>query len=79
MTAAEQWREQALCAQTDPIIFHPEPGRSPAVAKRICMACPVRRACKDHALAAPEWWGVWGGLAQNERRRIIRRRRAQAA
>ncbi|MFJ1647936.1 WhiB family transcriptional regulator [Streptomyces sp. NPDC088258] len=75
MTTAP-WRADALCAETDPELFHPEPGQSAAEAKRICMACPVRRECRDHALATAQWWGVWGGLGQRERRRLIQQQRA---
>ncbi|WP_078878724.1 WhiB family transcriptional regulator [Streptomyces sp. NRRL B-24720] len=76
---SERWREDALCRQTDPNLFHPAPGCSPAPAKRTCMACPVRPECLDYALDTRQHWGVWGGLDQNELRRLNRARRAQAA
>jgi WhiB family redox-sensing transcriptional regulator len=73
------WHDQGICATTDPAIFYPEPGASDAPALEICAGCPIRRTCLQHALTAPEWHGVWGGVSQNERRRLIRARQAQAA
>lgn len=71
------WRAEALCAQTDPEAHYPEAGGTAVPAKRTCMACPVRRQCLDHAINAEETWGVWGGLGQQELRRLIRARRAE--
>ena len=44
------------------------PRRAP---RPICAACPVREACLEHALAVREKHGVWGGLTERERRRVI--------
>ncbi|MGW4631001.1 WhiB family transcriptional regulator, partial [Streptomyces rubiginosohelvolus] len=38
------WQERALCAQTDPESFFPEKGGSTREAKKVCLACEVRRA-----------------------------------
>lgn len=65
-----EWARDGLCAQTDPEVFFPEKGQSSAAAKRICVACPVRSACLDAALARRERFGVWGGLSERERRRL---------
>jgi WhiB family redox-sensing transcriptional regulator len=67
------WRGDALCAQTDPEAFFPEKGQSPAAAKRVCRACPVRLPCLALALATNERHGVWGGLSEQERHRVRRR------
>ncbi|RAJ54894.1 WhiB family redox-sensing transcriptional regulator [Streptomyces sp. KhCrAH-43] len=72
-----EWRESALCAQTDPESHYPEAGCSTAPAKRTCMACPVRRDCLEHAIQAEEQHGIWGGVGQQELRRLIRARRAE--
>lgn len=64
------WHDQALCAQTDPEIFHPEVGRSALEAKRICAACPVQPECRAYAIGRPELLGVWGGLTARQRRRL---------
>ena len=78
MTAAaavptdEQWREQALCAQADTgDVFFPEKGSSTADAKAICRRCPVTTDCLEYALANDERFGVWGGLSERERRRLV--------
>lgn len=39
-------------------------------AAAICAGCPLRPACADHALSAPEDRGTWGGLTAHQRRRI---------
>ncbi|MYX14448.1 hypothetical protein GTY67_13680 [Streptomyces sp. SID8374] len=48
--AHDTWREDALCRQTDPELFMPDVGGTAAPAKRICLACPVRRPCLDYAV-----------------------------
>ena len=37
-------------------------------AKSVCAACPVQVQCLEHAVAADERYGIWGGLNQDERR-----------
>lgn len=63
--------DDALCAQTDPNLFFPEPGHTTqaSAAKRICVACPITVECLELALAIPrvEDYGVWGATAQKER------------
>ncbi|TXS44948.1 WhiB family transcriptional regulator [Streptomyces sp. or43] len=55
----------------------PDVGGSTRDARRTCMACEVRPQCLDYAVQAGEQWGVWGGLGQQELRRLIRARRAE--
>jgi WhiB family redox-sensing transcriptional regulator len=66
------WRERALCAQTGPELFFPEAGGSTRDAKRICGACEERAECLEYALTHDERFGVWGGLSEEERRRLRR-------
>ncbi|EOM77933.1 WhiB family transcriptional regulator [Rhodococcus rhodnii] len=66
------WMEHGVCAQTDPEAFFPEPGETGIGAKRVCLGCPVRTECLDHALANDERFGIWGGLTALQRRRIQR-------
>ena len=75
------WRDWGRCRSLDPAIFHPDEGDDAlaAEAKAICAPCPVRAACLDHALAARENEGIWGGLTARERRRLVRRHRRLAA
>lgn len=80
--ADDQWRDQALCRDTDPDLFFPVGTTGLALiqvehAKRVCGQCSVSRACLDFALATNQDSGIWGGLAEEERR-VIRRERAAA-
>ena len=66
------WMASALCAQTDPEIFFPEPGVSNKDAKETCMACEVRPECAEYtAEVDAEYgiWGVWAGKSVEERQR----------
>jgi WhiB family redox-sensing transcriptional regulator len=75
------WRDKGRCRGVDPEIFYPpeDDEEAAAPAKAICEACPVREACLEHAIARREHLGVWGGLTERERRRLIRRRRRLAS
>jgi len=41
-------------------------------AKSICAICPVRIECLEYALRTKEPHGIWGGLNELERRRLVR-------
>jgi WhiB family redox-sensing transcriptional regulator len=71
------WRLSALCRDVDPTLFFPPPGESQKQVKAICAQCPVQAECLLHALNNREYWGVWGGLSERERR-TLRRRRGKA-
>jgi WhiB family redox-sensing transcriptional regulator len=71
----EAWRQNALCAETDPEAFYPEKGGSTREAKRVCVGCPVRLQCLEYALGNDERFGIWGGLSERERRRLRMARR----
>jgi len=43
-------------------------------AKRVCGACPVRAECLDWAVETRQDAGVWGGLTENERAELLRKR-----
>lgn len=72
---AYDWRRRAACtaADVDPGIFYPV-GQGPRAlddqdkAKVTCARCPVKAACLQHALTAPEEHGIWGGFDEVERR-----------
>ena len=69
-SADDEWRLDALCAETDPEAFFPEKGGSTREAKRVCTGCEVRAECLEFALTNDERFGIWGGLSERERRRI---------
>ncbi|WP_063829734.1 WhiB family transcriptional regulator [Streptomyces violaceorubidus] len=77
-TPAPNW-DRALCAQTDPALFFPE-GRGGQItnaieaAKRVCRRCPIRTACLEWAVASDQRFGVWGGLDEQERQTLGRKR-----
>jgi WhiB family transcriptional regulator, redox-sensing transcriptional regulator len=73
---AWEWQVQAACRGRADLFFtgSDERGRlraeREASAKQVCMTCPVRAECLEHALAVPEEYGVWGGLGELERARL---------
>lgn len=71
----DDWREGAVCAQTDPEAYFPIKGGSARPAKQVCAVCPVTTECLEDALATDERYGVRGGLSARERRPLLRQRR----
>ncbi|CRK53529.1 Transcriptional regulator WhiB [Rhodococcus sp. RD6.2] len=72
-----EWQMRAACRSTDSAVFFPPTGEGlrarrlrESKAKAVCGRCPVRRACLEQALAVGEPYGVWGGLAESERRAV---------
>lgn len=55
--------DAALCAQTDPDAWFPEPGGVAKEAKAVCARCPVRAECLELALRIRPQHGVWAGLS----------------
>ena len=72
------WQERALCAQTDPDIFFPEKGGSTTPATSVCAACDVQAQCLEYAITHDIRHGIWGGMSDNDRRRLSRERRRGA-
>lgn len=66
------WRQDAVCAQTNPEAFFPEKGGSPREVKKACGRCAVQGFCLEYALVTGERFGVWGGKSENERRKLRR-------
>lgn len=74
------WRFGAACIDEDPELFFPIGNTGPAIpqtaaAKAVCRACEVRDACLSWAVDTGQDSGVWGGLAEDERRALKRRNR----
>jgi WhiB family redox-sensing transcriptional regulator len=74
------WRAAGRCRGSDPAVFYPSPEDDSQAeeAKVICGTCPVRQPCLEFALTTREKHGVWGGLTERERRRVLRQRRKTA-
>ena len=80
------WQLHGACRGQDPdTFFHPEGERGPrrrsreAAAKAVCGRCPVVAQCAAHALAVREPYGVWGGMSEDDRERILTRDRRLAS
>jgi len=68
------WQANAACLGASTELFMGpedervrERTRREALAVVLCAACPVRRACLQHALTVPEQHGVWGGTTPAQR------------
>ncbi len=78
MLTITDWREIAACRDSEPNLFFPIGTTGPAIdqieiAKTICIDCSVREECLNYALATNQEAGVWGGYAEDERRRLRKR------
>jgi WhiB family redox-sensing transcriptional regulator len=81
------WAVGAACRGEDPMLFFGpnrfEPKRErlsrEAAAKAVCAQCPALDACREHALAEAEPYGVWGGLGEDDRRSILAARDGRIA
>lgn len=74
------WRYRAICRTEDPELFFPIGSTGPAavqieVAKSVCRECPVMNMCLEWSLATGQDAGVWGGMSEDERRSLKRRRK----
>ncbi len=80
------WQVKASCRGPQATVFFPptsferkdEKELREARAKAICASCPVRKACLDYAIRIREPHGIWGGLNELERKRLQRKRAAEA-
>jgi WhiB family redox-sensing transcriptional regulator len=73
-SARMEWAVGALCAQTDPHLWHPDKHEPTSKqAKWICGRCESLAACDAYALADRSLEGVWGGRTQRERTAIRRK------
>lgn len=76
----EDWRHRSACRDAaDPELFFPAGTVGPALrqivqAKTVCQGCVVRPECLEWALETGQDAGVWGGLTEEERRDLKRRR-----
>jgi WhiB family redox-sensing transcriptional regulator len=79
----------APCSEVDPEIFFAEdrlpsaPSASKPIyrheqeAKATCIRCPYRMDCLDYALKNEDLQGIWGGTTEQDRRKLLRNRRAR--
>jgi WhiB family redox-sensing transcriptional regulator len=77
----DTWHLKAACRGPESALFFPpswserrdERDDREARAKAICAQCGVRQECLDFALRVREPHGIWGGLTESERRRLLPR------
>lgn len=73
------WRHDSACRDEDPELFFPVGTSGPALsqvaqAKAVCYRCTAASDCLAWALASGQDAGVWGGMSEDERRALKRRR-----
>jgi WhiB family redox-sensing transcriptional regulator len=69
------WRDRAACRTEEPDLFFPiGTGRRSldqlAEAKSVCRGCLVAGECLAWAVGTGQNSGVWGGMTEDERRRL---------
>ena len=69
------WIARAACAGEPTDLFFPDDDNATDVARSICSRCAVRGDCIGYAIEFPSLAGIWGGLTQQERSELRRRRR----
>jgi WhiB family redox-sensing transcriptional regulator len=75
--SATVWMADGNCRLHPPATFFPSDGAGVDRARKICKDCPVVGTCLEFALEERIDHGVWGGCSERERRRILKRRRAE--
>jgi WhiB family redox-sensing transcriptional regulator len=75
---SSDWQLSARCRGTDPsMFFHPDGERGRRLrqrerkAKQLCAQCPVVMQCLEHSLRFREPYGIWGGISERERHKIL--------
>lgn len=76
--SATIWMADGNCRLHPPATFFPSDGAGVDRARKICKECPVLGTCLEFALEERIDHGVWGGCSERERRRILKRRRAES-
>lgn len=66
------WMSSARCREHDPDVFFVRGAAQSRRAVRICTRCPVRDRCLDYAIEQGIEFGIWGGMTERQRRRVLR-------
>lgn len=81
------WRAGAECQTDNATYFYapshferkPEKDLREGIARSLCRKCKVQEQCLKYSLDVSESHGIWGGLNELERKRLLRSMRAQSA
>ncbi|MFG2937699.1 WhiB family transcriptional regulator [Streptomyces sp. NPDC048282] len=75
-TPVTGWRKRAACSGADVETFFPLPGdwSDRRRALEMCGRCPVLTQCRQYAISHGERHGIWGGLTEEARERMMRRK-----
>lgn len=73
------WMDAAACAQIGGDAWFPEADEDTTNIKQVCATCPVRAECGEYAITNRITIGIWGGMTNRTRRRIIQKRNKEAA
>lgn len=68
----DYWQDRAACFGVDPDLFFPVSEEEAGPALTFCNTCRIREECLAWALKNGERYGVWGGLTEQQRRRLQR-------
>lgn len=66
-TEQGEWPERARCRGEDSEKWF---AADSSEAKEVCRSCPVAADCLGWALANGQDYGVWGGMDEDERRKL---------
>ena len=78
------WRNRAACLDEDPELFFPIGNTGFALlqiqeAKAVCARCKIVETCLEWAMDSGQDFGVWGGMSEDERRSLKRRKARRRA
>lgn len=78
----DAWQVKAACRGPQATVFFPpstferkdEKQDRERRAKAICATCAVKQPCLEYALRIREPHGIWGGMSESERKRVLEKR-----
>jgi WhiB family transcriptional regulator, redox-sensing transcriptional regulator len=68
----DMWQERAACFGVNPDVFFPASEEEAGTALSHCSRCRIREECLAWAIKNGERYGVWGGMTEQQRRRLTR-------
>ena len=82
MVSEPAWRSMAACRESNAVHFFApshferkeEKDAREGAARALCGDCVVHDECLQYSLTVEEPHGIWGGLNELERRRMLRQR-----